>query len=734
MDFDFSNIINAISEFFSGQPNIVDILTYPIGLIGSLTTIFTAIIAVGAWLVKRRSWQKDEMSKLTEISDDEKRKLIKSKIFVPTMGQYEPPHNGENAIISEDRFSLLDLILKELFSKSFDKKRYIVMGGSGMGKSTFLAAVFLKYIYKRRIRKSPYPIYVKSLGNPDVVEQIRKINNEKINRSILLLDALDENIDATNNLNAFMNELESVSNAFRIIIITCRTQFFKDAESEPVVWSIPISGASGNRRIQYNRIYISPFTDNEVSYYLKNKYSHSSKEYEKASLIATKSIDIMSRPMILSFMDDLLELNDIENIKTVQIYSAIINKWFDRETEVKDIKRSELLSFSKKLAIFMYDQWQASQELFLSPLQYRGFLKSSGFQQDPYSYNERSLVNRTSDGRIKFSHRSFWEFFLSIVTFEQPGKVFSNNGLTMAEVFQFELSELYFNDSYLDCIDYFNCNSLFEITGFNCIDITDKLDEIDAVISSNNQPISSNHRLKLLNFQLFELWEMLIKRVINEDLYHNRPAFVTHQSTDSKNNYQVKRRILYRNDRFTDIEILFSTFMKIFESTSKIILDNDFQYAFDKSTFDLIKDIIASFTKKIISNHRNQRLLLPLKLDNLYNSTISTDMCLHIGIGFKSYSQVIVTIGDLLTLEKKSILFVYIDDPSYYELIDLFEKTNLLESGSFVIFKVFYKGYILDFFAQNRRKGLTYKIDNESRIKKIIEIMYFAKTQQVVND
>ena len=77
MDFDFSNIINAISEFFSGQPNIVDILTYPIGLIGSLTTIFTAIIAVGAWLVKRRSWQKDEMSKLTEISDDEKRKYKK---------------------------------------------------------------------------------------------------------------------------------------------------------------------------------------------------------------------------------------------------------------------------------------------------------------------------------------------------------------------------------------------------------------------------------------------------------------------------------------------------------------------------------------------------------------------------------------------------------------------------------------------------------------------------------
>lgn len=735
MDFDFSNIINAISEFFSKLPDLLELLYNPIGLAASVITIITAIIAIVAWFVNHKSWLNDEMSKLSEISDDEKRRLIKSKVFVPTMGQYEPPHNGDNAIISKDRFSLLDMILDDLFSKASDKKRYIILGGSGMGKSTFLAAVFLKYILKRRIKKSPYPIYVKSLGNPDVIEQIRKINNEKLNQSILLLDALDENIDATKDLNAFMNKLESVSHEFRIVIITCRTQFYKDEENEPKVWGIPVSGASNdNRIIPYTKIYISPFTDNEVDTYLKEKYGSSPDDYARAKIIANKSIDIVSRPMILSFMDYLLDLNVNAETKTVEIYSKIIDKWLERERELFNIEKSELLSLSKRFAVLMYDRWQKFDQIYVIPLELKCLFDDVNIV--PELFEGRSLLNRTSDGLIKFSHKSFWEFFLALNTFEKPGKVFYAKGLDMAKQFQKELYELSLNEIYLDCVNYFDC-SCNDMKGFLDDEVINSFEAIKIL----NEKDIKNHGIiideQVMVSRIYKLWEILISKVQNE------AALIIPFGEDKNSKKQKKpnkskmrtRRIDEKKEPFSRLNVLYSTFMCFFEIDFHNERSNYVKARFNSLVMKL-DQILLPNNKRIYFSPDSNLLIFPGLMNSSNIESLGRITTLHIGIGFCNYNQLIASLVELLKLKPLIILVIYIENYDYYELIDIFERSNSIPKGTLAIFRVFYNNTILDFFAQNRSEILTYldnKKDNENRIKRIIENMYEAKNYQEAN-
>lgn len=408
-----------------------------------ITIIVTACTIIGA-VLKRRSrinnWRNKEIIKLGEIGDTSTLNLVKSRRFIKTMGQEEPPHEDEIIFCSPNRYSLIDEMLKEILKKdTINKKRYMIMGGSGMGKSTFSAALFYKYIQKVKSKKNPSSIFIKSLCNPNVLEDILDLCRANIEQSILILDALDENIEAANDISAFMDKLENATRGFRIVIITCRTQFFENEDREPNKLKIRITGAS-KKSLEYEKIFISPFTQKEAKKYLRKKFGFINKEYYKAVKIAEKCWDVLSRPMVLSFIDDLMELDEINNIQTVEIYSKIIDKWFEREIDFQEIEKKDLFTFSKEIAQFMYYKWNESRSPFISADEYMSFLKSHGFEKSPYSFRARSLINRTSSGAIKFAHKSFWEFFLAINALENPNHPYPQKGLEMAVTFSKELS------------------------------------------------------------------------------------------------------------------------------------------------------------------------------------------------------------------------------------------------------------------------------------------------------
>ena len=95
-------------------------------------------------------------------------------------GQLEAPHNTDEIFISDNRFLLTKKFINEyLNSNVTGKKRYIILGGSGMGKSTFTADLFYQYINKYSQRSIPFPINILYLGDSDVLDKIVDLSKKR---------------------------------------------------------------------------------------------------------------------------------------------------------------------------------------------------------------------------------------------------------------------------------------------------------------------------------------------------------------------------------------------------------------------------------------------------------------------------------------------------------------------------------------------------------------------------
>lgn len=443
MDFELSNLYTAILGGLT-----VAILT------GLFATIFRAIKKVR----EIKEWKGSEIAnKLVSELNEDRLELITSPIYIPTMGQKDGPHNNENVIEPDaNRYPLVEKLLNEILAKNavVGKKRYAILGGSGMGKSTFSAALFHKYTYRYKFKKSPWPIYVKYLGKKNVLKEIQNIDEPNISQSIIILDALDENIEATKNLKGLMDKIEELTDKFKFVILSSRTQLFPNELCEPHRGSVIQNGGT-RKLLTWEKIYISPFSKEETEMFLENKYQIGSKQYQKAIHIMEKTKDLMTRPMVLSFIDDLLDFSERKDLTMVEIYGKIIDEWLKRECESLSVSKSDLYTFSKKLSLFIYEKWIHSGEASLSEDEYLKFVTENGYKSSPYSFKERSLINRKGNGAIKFSHKSFWEFFIAINSMENPCKSFNSKGLEMAVDFSKEMYKLYLKGIKLECVDYY---------------------------------------------------------------------------------------------------------------------------------------------------------------------------------------------------------------------------------------------------------------------------------------
>ena len=135
------------------------------------------------------NWRKKEINKLRAINGGETLKLVKSSKYIKTMGQKEPPHSNDSINISSERFPLMEYIIEDILDqeKTLEDKRYMILGGSGMGKTTFSVALFYKYINIKSFRRSPYPIYIQSLMHPDVIQEIDKLGVTTEQNAIIIL-------------------------------------------------------------------------------------------------------------------------------------------------------------------------------------------------------------------------------------------------------------------------------------------------------------------------------------------------------------------------------------------------------------------------------------------------------------------------------------------------------------------------------------------------------------------
>lgn len=271
------------------------------------------------------------------------------------------------------------------------------------------------------------------------IERIRGIQNKA--NTIVLLDGLDEDRYAIEDYNKRLKDILSETELFYKVIISGRTQFFPDSNSEPghtdrIRFSVRKKG------VDFIKYYISPFNEKEIYIYLSKKYNTIFKKdkIKRAQKVIENCPELMVRPMLLAYIDDLIDDKEKEYNYVYEIYNQLVYSWIEREA----VNNETLYSFSEKIAEYMY----SNKTVYIKVSEIQKICEEYAIQLSRFEAKSRSLLNRNANGFYKFAHKSILEFILAnkAIKDTQFRKVIALNGFDgydMLELFLREMSVSY---------------------------------------------------------------------------------------------------------------------------------------------------------------------------------------------------------------------------------------------------------------------------------------------------
>lgn len=195
----------------------------------------------------------------------------------------------------------------------------------------------------------------------------------------------------------------------------------------------------------------------DIASYLRRRYSPISDlgTFRKAKRIISACPNLMVRPMLLYYIDDLIEIQK-ELPYAYQIYEQLISEWIGRESTKYSTRKKykelmhfgvHLKIFSQKLAIDFYEKRAERNGYFLPANEEfkEGVLRMSELKSeklfDGRDAKSKSLLNRNAAGDYKFAHKSILEYFLAQEMFQNPlfFKRFEFKGMDAAKRFLTEM-------------------------------------------------------------------------------------------------------------------------------------------------------------------------------------------------------------------------------------------------------------------------------------------------------
>ena len=342
----YASFINDILNPESTLRSVLDLIVVIITIGGCVLGIPAFVVGIWKRLI---SPYREYVGFVDRVYSKESRKAV-TKYYIPTRAQDIDPCEFEEIRDNNGNFisqQLIPFFISDAFKESSQGKYYLVLADSGMGKTTFMLRLYRECLLNRKLRKR-YKTKLIPLSQSNCIQSIEKIENPE--NTILLLDALDENGSAINDYELFFATLLQATEGFNKTVITCRTQFFPDRATEPVETG-RIRIGTGKKKEEITKKYISPFSDEEVKLYLKKQYRFNKKKQRQAYEIVTKVPVLMARPVILNWINFLCDSTE-KFTYAYQIYSAIIDKWIDRES-IGHTSRS-LFELSRAIANYMY--------------------------------------------------------------------------------------------------------------------------------------------------------------------------------------------------------------------------------------------------------------------------------------------------------------------------------------------------------------------------------------------
>lgn len=348
----------------------------------------------------------------------------KSKVPPPLgMGSNEYVTYTDSYVFA--RFSLSPDAKKKYGFRHF-AKRYImdsspqfhfVLGDSGAGKSAFLINLYV-YLKTKAHMKEKQILYM-TLRENDTLARIAQISNPQT--TVLLLDAFDEANEAYHDSSAFLEEVENVSRRLWKVVIASRRVFFDSTLEEPSY--IKVVGVASADDVPYIRHYIQLFSRWDTLVFLYKKFGFAPKKLREAMDTINIAPDMLSRPLLMSFIEDIINEEIIEK-NLHSIYELIFEKWVKREIvyltktsgdDSEDIRKeqeSNFTSFVYEVAVLIYMNsnvyrgWYVTKDELIRLSETYGKLIMK-------NKRERSLFSRNSIDKFFFSHMSIFEYCLA---------------------------------------------------------------------------------------------------------------------------------------------------------------------------------------------------------------------------------------------------------------------------------------------------------------------------------
>lgn len=393
--------------------------------------VFPGLWKLAMWTYNRRRVNKASRDLHPYFTQEEVKEAL--SVFVETKGQNAPP---DDLVIKStvEKFAaktkLVPFFIKKGFKNDSDDQRfYMVMADSGMGKTTFLINLYVRY--KSSVLHNQFKIKLLPLANPDIWNQIEKMSDHEKANTILLLDAFDEDPKAIQNSNERLSFIIDRVKNFREILITCRVQFFSSEQSEPIETLVPKYGGEKGYH-EFQRIYLSPFDKRDVKKYLNKRYGlikvWNFRKKRMAIRMTNRVSNLIVRPMLLHYADSILRSKNKLGY-VFEIYEELISGWIGREdksTKIEDREKFQktLYEFSRAMALKVYHNIKLSGVAAVEREQVAGYADLGVSDLKIWEMTGRSLLSRDSNGMLKFSHRSILEYFLAKEYFED--ELFAN--------------------------------------------------------------------------------------------------------------------------------------------------------------------------------------------------------------------------------------------------------------------------------------------------------------------
>lgn len=371
------------------------------------------------WVLRAWDWIKhlgeEELKELNRINEvvmaRDPRDL--ARIYVePDLQATNPADTPEDEIPKEQMFfripsyKWLDAFLEERKKKD-GRHVAFVLSDAGMGKTSLLAMLKLTALQGQWPDKK-FELF--RLGSK-TLEDIKAIKSPM--DTVLLLDSLDEDNEAHGRIEARIEEILKATRQFRQVIVTCRTQFFplENRFQRGGSW-IKIGGFS------CQTIYLSLFSDRQIELCLKRQFPRDEIKMTRARGLLFKMQSLSMRPMLLGYVEDLLERERDPSVKHQRwtlftTYREMVQAWLDREQrkERSQVKAEDLLEACHVMAIEL--QKEGRREM--GPEELARLLQREGAPDSIQQIEEiggRSLLNLNSDGEYRFAHYSIQEFLV----------------------------------------------------------------------------------------------------------------------------------------------------------------------------------------------------------------------------------------------------------------------------------------------------------------------------------